>query len=817
MTSPFRTFALAGERAEGAMPYRPRVSRKARLSPAFQLMETLACLERQSKGTGSLPVAGTKQIKNKTIMDPILKNIVQQTGVDVRPLLPGRDDEYLLTYDDKLQVCFSFSNNKGKEYYDCCAWSCGAACYLTCHEGHVCLYSYLLKDVDVYDLAFVESKWSRMFDYLNDVVLKETKTIFTYISNFLIGHSEELLSTNNESYIKSLIALWRGDSNDFSDETNELFHTIWDGYFVDGRRLVPDKEIVKRYVLPSVFDLISILCLVGDTPSRIISRIPRGYNNGLIPAPAFRYLIQRNLKLVNRQETLNVFFPFALSISYVVEVVQELRRSGYNGIININLNHVLDIPDSYGICLLEYVNDPHISIRCRKNSWHFDDWPEEQNFIVAIPPFKLIGSLVESFRRDQIPVPDDWTSLENAIFAIFDNSRQSLVADGKLLVTCPNYVLDSDNSLAIRQRIASFMRLEKLVNLGANIDGLSPSSVTCIKASKKNDVVAANQQIIIQWCKNDGDGFFDAMRSQNKIKSGVPADNLDIVEYRIPENNYQCENWATRPYSENIIIDSLVGKINTRNLVPINSIFNVRLGVRTGLKQVFIISSEEYNALSDAEKPYFVKVANRHNMKSGQLLDECYLFYPYSKGLKVLTEFSLSRVLTTYGQKLKQYKEILKSRKLDSKKNWWDLTYRMLYHDLGTPRIISFDLFTKECNFAFDSSGSYVVANGYQWSPKKKSISNENIQYAYFALFCSDFFRKLVQIYCGTYKLSTSVFRFTKNSVDSIPIPDFSNNIFIDIIPELSEIGRAINRGGIESIDSKGLNNLIETIYYEIS
>lgn len=53
MTSPFRTFALAGERAEGAMPYRPRVSRKARLSPAFQIMETR---------TGSLPVAGAKQI-----------------------------------------------------------------------------------------------------------------------------------------------------------------------------------------------------------------------------------------------------------------------------------------------------------------------------------------------------------------------------------------------------------------------------------------------------------------------------------------------------------------------------------------------------------------------------------------------------------------------------------------------------------------------------------------------------------------------------------------------------------------------------------
>lgn len=54
MTSPFRTFALAGERAEGAMPCRPRVSRKARLSPAIQLLETR---------TGSLPVAGAKQIK----------------------------------------------------------------------------------------------------------------------------------------------------------------------------------------------------------------------------------------------------------------------------------------------------------------------------------------------------------------------------------------------------------------------------------------------------------------------------------------------------------------------------------------------------------------------------------------------------------------------------------------------------------------------------------------------------------------------------------------------------------------------------------
>lgn len=750
------------------------------------------------------------------IMDAILNNLVQQTGVDVRALLPGRDDEYLLTYDDKLQACFSLRNDKGKVYYDSCAWSCGAACYITCFEGKVFLYSYLLRDEDRYELSFVESRWSKLFDYLKDVILPKTNNIFTYFSNFLNGRSEELLSIEQDLYLKSLVAIWRGTTNEFDEETNELFESIWKGYSVDGQRLVPDKEIVRRYVLPSIFDLVSILCLVGDSPSRIVPRISKGFYNGLIPTAAFRYIIKKNLRVDNSVEPISVFFPFVLGVSYVVEVVNELRRSGYRGEININVHHVLNIPNSFEGYLHEIINDDHTAICCSKNSWDFEDWPLEQNIIVAIPPFKLFRSLVESFRREKIFVPDCWTSFEKAIFAIFDKSRQSLVDNGKLLVTCPNYILESPELFQERERLSSFMRFEKLVNLGSNIDGLSPTSVTWIKASKKNGDVN-NRQVKIQWCKNDGDGFFEAMRNQNKILSGAPADNQDIVEYGIPEIHYRWENWAPRPYSENIIIESIAGKINTRDLVPVNSLFNVKNGVRTGFRQVFIIASEEYVKLTEIEKTYFSRVANRQNMRSGKLLDEWYLFYPYSMDVTLLTEASLLKVLPTYGQKLKQYKDVLKSRKIDSKKSWWDLSYRMKYHDPGTPRIVSSDLLTNECIFAYDSMSNYVVTNGFQWVAKKNSISNEHMQYAYLALFCSEFFRKLLQIYCGAYKFSSNICRLTKSSIDSIPIPDLSSNAFLDIVPELSELGMLISHGGVGSIDKNRLNNKIEAVYYELS
>ena len=75
---------------------------------------------------------------------------------------------------------------------------------------------------------------------------------------------------------------------------------------------------------------------------------------------------------------------------------------------------------------------------------------------------------------------------------------------------------------------------------------------------------------------------------------------------------------------------------------------NVCVGarVRSGHREVFLLSRDEFEALPLAEKSFFRPAVENRNIDAGRIVTPDYLFYPYTTGLPpILDEATLERVV----------------------------------------------------------------------------------------------------------------------------------------------------------------------------
>lgn len=752
-------------------------------------------------------------------MNPILKNIVQQTGVDVRPLLPGREDEYLLTYDDKLQVCFSLNNNKTKIYYDSCAWSCGAACFITCDESHFYLNSCLLAEADQYEKDFVSDKWSTLFDYLKKYYLDTTKNVYDYFFKFLTSLGDELMSVENGMYLKVIESIWARNAEEISDDLGTKISSLYEGFVINGQRIEPDIDIVKRYVLPSISDIITLYLVPNNGDATIQSLSQRTYSgmgSGMISSLVFRILLKNNLRFNTGLDTLKVSLPLSLGLTYAYEVVKAIRSSEYEGRIMVNLNTIIDMPEYCTTFFERLLDDQNTVVNITRHTLFLNNWLQDQDLLITIPPYKLLGRIIQrvnaNIELEQIPA--ELRNEKKMPFEIIKKACSSVSDSSTILIAVPDYSLKSEEMLQYRSEIDNQISIERIRSLGSYLFSMGMGSTTFM-ALKKSERADHQNRIKIHWCGEERCSFFDSMRAQNKKQNNACDYQDDDVEYNIPYNTLKLENWAPRRYSENELYVSIDERLRTKHLAKLSKLFTLYIGARTGLNQVFVITKEFFNQLPEPEKQYFCPSASSTTIKNGKLLDDRYVFYPYTEGLSISTENSLHRHFPFFSRVLINYKETLNVKKTNSKANWWDLSYHSSTTDPGKAKII-IPSHIKRGSFAYDQNGTFVVTGGYQLVPKKKTLSGEDVQYAYLAILHSSIFWKLIEIYCEPIVVSVKheSYRGTKQALDSIPVPDLSLFANDGRIEQLSEIGRAIVDEGTSSIEVSLLNEIVESLYY---
>lgn len=219
--------------------------------------------------------------------------------------------------------------------------------------------------------------------------------------------------------------------------------------------------------------------------------------------------------------------------------------------------------------------------------------------------------------------------------------------------------------------------------------------------------------------------------------------------------------WYFKSQNHNIIMETI--KLNG---LPLESLFNVTQGVRTGANEVFI------------QKPSEIERGIRRRFINGQhILKGCFkdqaldIIYPYEiseKKSKVLTESELKKNYPETYSHLSAHRLSLSERSIDACASWFAFSRSQNISQACLPKIIAKELMP-EAMFAADMEGEYVFSSGYGLINQKFTAEELNV---YAHILCSDSVEFQLRKACV--QIKDGWFRILKHHFSHIYLPVLS-------------------------------------------
>jgi hypothetical protein len=230
-----------------------------------------------------------------------------------------------------------------------------------------------------------------------------------------------------------------------------------------------------------------------------------------------------------------------------------------------------------------------------------------------------------------------------------------------------------------------------------------------------------------------------------------------------------------------------------------------------GRRSAFLLRWEDLATLREGEGRFFRPAVGTATLQQGQLKKLEFVFYPYGKeGLLLTTEDDLQTHVPSYYEKwLLPRKRELGDRPRFQNKKWWELSEKREWQVEFSPRLVS-TYFGQSGSFAFDHLGEYAVVNGHAWLWTKPvpaepdgepfDFSQSRLPWAYVALLNSTLFEEIMSWYCVP--LRGAQMRLERRFLSRIPLPDFTDDERTDpdVLQQLTELGKAIDRGGLQDV-----------------
>ena len=208
--------------------------------------------------------------------------------------------------------------------------------------------------------------------------------------------------------------------------------------------------------------------------------------------------------------------------------------------------------------------------------------------------------------------------------------------------------------------------------------------------------------------------------------------------------------------------------MGTGDLRPLSEVFNVKQGIITGARDIFEISSSQFEEVPENERKFFRNIASSLTIADGRISKDSYIWYPYTKkGLIIKTEAQLRQFEWVYNW-LSSHKEVLQKR--SGGKNWWEPVW---------PRTWQFEPSMHLCSKRFGDSSSFAIAssefvikdgNAFLFNSSKVIKSD---YYFYLAFFSSSTFEHLLSIYARTLMKG---YDLGNRNIKDIPIVDVTTN-----------------------------------------
>jgi adenine-specific DNA-methyltransferase len=448
------------------------------------------------------------------------------------------------------------------------------------------------------------------------------------------------------------------------------------------------------------------------------------------------------------------------------------------------------------------------------------DWAAD--IILMNPPFMAWNDLDEDQRKSVLSICGDAAGRPDLASAFIVRAIDSLRPGGVLASILPSSLLSASSADLLRTKVLQSAEVKVIGRFRGN--DIFPNAlveVSIIVAQKRTAPMPASRASEFTTMLLSSPGSSEAALRALRRGTLLPNDAGRYEIYEAPltvpakketapkkekkeeAGSVTYSSWLPRPQ----LLRLLIPRLEASGLPRVGQIFSVKQGIRSGANPVFVLSHDAVRALPLSEREYFRPLAGNKTIEDGKLATSEFIFYPYdTEGLRLKSEADLeSKVLRYYQNTLIPAKKELLAR-AGITDAWWALTRSRDWQHAKRPKMIS-SYFGRVGKFAFDSTGEYVIGQGFGWIVKdsyarsigKKSITvdavTSEIGPAYTALFNSRRFSQLLSYY--TYRVMGGQFDLSPRFVNNIPVPDLITPAAVPaaIVDELRSIGTKMSKG----------------------
>lgn len=778
-------------------------------------------------------------------MDARICTMIQQQGLLNVPLLHRQAaglEYYALLNGSKNNLCLDGRAEQKSEWYRKMAWSSGNNTYLGFSGGKCHIFRFDRPQIESYDEGLVFDNADKFIAYLGKGNSNVENTIVPYVLRTYRQIRNEIRTENSGTdSLRALLYLlaYSRDEGQVNLENwgltahdAEIIQTIngvkWAAIveqFMRGacftdKWLKPDIDLILRHTAGKLFEEANYIAYLPSQltlfPDEKIRYSTATQQDGAYFTPSYvaRSIVEESLSHINLQdkEHLTIFDPACGASGFLVEVLRQLKKAGYDKPIHIigwdkaetavmMSNFVLSFEkQEWGDLLTCEIR--HCDSLAEENAW-----PQNVDILLMNPPFLSWDRMKDSpALRDRVKEIIPEVPKANLSAAFLAKAVESVAHGGVLGAVVPTQLLNDQNYERLRNRLREQMGLKLIGGLGSYVFENVLAYTSMVVATKDYDPYGSTT---VLWTSNDSGTASEGLKALRKHRYSnalMEGKDYSVYEYQLsPEQpTWRIDNYKNLELKHRLIVAAEHGLLKN-----VGELFDIQQGVRTGDNKTFVVPEEFVMSLPENERAYFRPSSDNLAIDMGHLYKINYVFYPNTKGLEPIeNEEQLQALLPeTYQRLLLPAKRNLSSRtSLRGNPSWWELSEHRNYLEEKKPKLISTE-FGHAGSFAIDYSGEFVVQRGHIWNLNSKKFKPvQKYEEAYLAFFSSSYMNTLLEFF-GDRLAGAEVYRMGASYVRNVLVPDLSLPIFEQYIPELRRFAKLMKED--EYWEAAELNSLV--------
>ncbi|HXN72925.1 MAG TPA: N-6 DNA methylase [Candidatus Acidoferrales bacterium] len=436
----------------------------------------------------------------------------------------------------------------------------------------------------------------------------------------------------------------------------------------------------------------------------------------------------------------------------------------------------------------------------RHDSLTAESWPIGVDILVMNPPF-LSWQLMEPEQQAVVTRILSASSKPNLAMAFARRALEVLGESGVLAMIAPNSLLEGVSGKDTREAMAESLNPQLVARLGDQSIFARALVDAGLYVGRRKP--SRTDPAAILWADSRQNSLNRALRGLRRWRGteAEPINGDGFSVYVRKDIATTGDPWVARGYDAWSQYQRFQHSEKTQYA---SKVFDIRQGARLG-NDIFIMPRDYVKRLGKSEQRFFRPAVMNPSIVDGKLSDAYYVFYPYTRGLPLITsEKELQKNVPNYFKDhLSTVKETLKARKTlegQTGLKWWDLLRPRAWQKERNAKIVS-KYFGGKRSFAVDKTGDFVVVVGNAWILKAGEIEHEiTDEEVYFAVLtylnsstAYDMLEYLsIQVSGGQLDLSNKY-------VGKLPLLDLNpKTVQLFDLTELIRMGVAISEGRVE-------------------